>query len=205
MPPSCAGNAFGCANAPVIFDGCFRARCLFGVFLIVWTPHLNHRRSTSIVTICTLSTGTPRFSLGNLWFSHSQSARKSAQLGAMGARSRHWRAVRWAAAKEKQRQCLLRTRRDGNEKRNAAQTAGALAKPKAFPMQAEGRFSPFLSPNKKGSRQDAKHPHPRDTSSVSSAALKAANCPFYRTHCGVYSNHPKNKPLAALPRKGDTL
>ena len=42
------------------------------------------------------------------------------------------------------------TRRDGNEKRNAAKTAGALAKPKAFPMQAEGRFAHFFAREKVG-------------------------------------------------------
>jgi len=42
------------------------------------------------------------------------------------------------------------TRRDGNGKKNAAQTAGALAKPKAFPMQAEGHFAHFFAREKVG-------------------------------------------------------
>ena len=56
----------------------------------------------------------------------------------MGARSRDWRAVRWAAAKEKQRQCLLRTRRDGNEKKKAAKHRVASAI--GFPHETSEAF-----------------------------------------------------------------
>ena len=78
------------------------------------------------------------------------------EKGALGSKSRQIFAVRWAAAKGLQRQCLLRTRRDGNGKR-MRRNIGPRGKAKAIPLKPPRRFFLFLSPYKKRSRRDAKH------------------------------------------------
>ena len=50
-PPSCIGTAFGCANAPAVFDGCFSGITLFGVFLIALTPLPLRCRAYSITEV----------------------------------------------------------------------------------------------------------------------------------------------------------